>query len=403
MTEDMSARAFDACVVGAGVFGAWTALQLQREGANVLLLDQGRPTHPSASSGGAHRLMRAVYGNHHHYVRWAAAARPYWESLDSPESNGVLEPVGVLWLVDDQDYPGDCIDACRSVGVEVRELEIDEARKRYPHVSFDIGVSKVYLEGPAGFLRAAEACRATIANFEKNGGVVRTRSVRPGAVAGGKMTALLDDHGRAIEAGQFVFACGPWLPEMFPREIGELIAITRQVEHQFEIPMVDELPPACIDFGSPIFYGLCDIENDGGTRRCLLKVGEDTRGMRLRSVADLGDARAEDEARVRHLLAKRFPAFQDARCRQRRACMYSNTPTGDYLIDRHPEAENAWFAGGGSSHAFKMGPMVGKLVAELATGDLAKTPPRFSLKAHRHALTKQRAEGEESGRTTVFD
>ena len=59
-----------------------------------------------------------------------------------------------------------------------------------------------------------------------------------------------------------------------------------------------------------------------------------------------------------------------------RVCQYENTATGDFLIDRHPEHENVWLAGGGSGHGFKHGPAVGEYVAGLIAG---KTTPEAAF------------------------
>jgi len=61
-----------------------------------------------------------------------------------------------------------------------------------------------------------------------------------------------------------------------------------------------------------------------------------------------------------------------------RVCQYENTSSGDFLIDRHPGAENLWFVGGGSGHGFKHGPVVGEYVAKRIL-DGAAGEPRFSL------------------------
>jgi glycine/D-amino acid oxidase-like deaminating enzyme len=62
-----------------------------------------------------------------------------------------------------------------------------------------------------------------------------------------------------------------------------------------------------------------------------------------------------------------------------RVCQYENSSNGDLLIDRHPEWSNAWLVGAGSGHAFKHGPAVGRLVANLVTGEASAAEPRFSL------------------------
>jgi glycine/D-amino acid oxidase-like deaminating enzyme len=73
-----------------------------------------------------------------------------------------------------------------------------------------------------------------------------------------------------------------------------------------------------------------------------------------------------------------MPALADAPIVESRVCQYENTSTGDFLIDRHPELENVWIAGGGSGHGFKHGPAVGEYVAGLVRGT-TEPEPRFSL------------------------
>jgi len=73
-----------------------------------------------------------------------------------------------------------------------------------------------------------------------------------------------------------------------------------------------------------------------------------------------------------------LPALRGAPIVETRVCQYENTSNGDFLIDRHPEAENVWFVGGGSGHGFKHGPAVGEYVAARVL-DGAAGEPRFSL------------------------
>src|SRR6185312_10075391 len=68
-------------VVGAGVFGAWTATHLQRAGHRVTLVDAHGPAHSRASSGGESRLIRAAYGKDAIYTRMALDSLPQWKAL----------------------------------------------------------------------------------------------------------------------------------------------------------------------------------------------------------------------------------------------------------------------------------------------------------------------------------
>jgi glycine/D-amino acid oxidase-like deaminating enzyme len=70
---------------------------------------------------------------------------------------------------------------------------------------------------------------------------------------------------------------------------------------------------------------------------------------------------------VRQYLGFRFPGMKDAPLLETRVCQYEDTPDGNFIIDRHPEASNVWLVGGGSGHGFKHGPALGEMVAELVT------------------------------------
>ena len=74
---------YDFAVIGAGVFGAWTARQLRRSGASVVLLDAYGPANSRASSGGETRVIRMGYGPDDLYTRWAIRSLPEWRQLES--------------------------------------------------------------------------------------------------------------------------------------------------------------------------------------------------------------------------------------------------------------------------------------------------------------------------------
>jgi glycine/D-amino acid oxidase-like deaminating enzyme len=115
-----------------------------------------------------------------------------------------------------------------------------------------------------------------------------------------------------------------------------------------------------------------DIESRG------LKIAFDEHGERVDPDTQSRIVSAETTKAVRSYVARRFPALRDVPIVETRVCQYENTSSGDFLIDRHPEMENVWFAGGGSGHGFKHGPAAGEyLAAQLLDG--AKPEPRFSL------------------------
>src|SRR5262245_44719712 len=97
-------RTFDFVVVGAGVFGAWTARFLQQSGGSVALLDAYGAANSRASSGGETRIIRLGYGPDELYSRWAMRSLPLWqEFFDAAAATHLFHKTGVLWLTNDAD------------------------------------------------------------------------------------------------------------------------------------------------------------------------------------------------------------------------------------------------------------------------------------------------------------
>jgi sarcosine oxidase len=194
-------------------------------------------------------------------------------------------------------------------------------------------------------------------------------------------------NGQRISADVFVFACGPWLPKLFPDLLGRRIYPTRQEVFFFAPPAGDRRfsplqLPVWIDFTDPRGpYGFPDLERRG------FKLAFDRHGAAFDP--DSGDRTPGlgSVAEAHSFLAQRFPALSHAPLAEFRVCQYENTSNGDFLVDRHPELENVWLVGGGSGHGFKHGPAVGEhLSARILDGAAAE--PRFTLASK--AETQQR-------------
>jgi glycine/D-amino acid oxidase-like deaminating enzyme len=66
---------------------------------------------------------------------------------------------------------------------------------------------------------------------------------------------------------------------------------------------------------------------------------------------------------------ERFPALADAPILETRACHYESSVTRNFIIDEHPDWQNAWITGGGSAEAFKQGPVLGEYIAHRILDD----------------------------------
>jgi glycine/D-amino acid oxidase-like deaminating enzyme len=187
--------------------------------------------------------------------------------------------------------------------------------------------------------------------------------------------------GEKLSAARYVFACGPWLPKLFPDLLGRRIFPTRQEVFFFRPSAGDDrfgpgALPGWADFNAgDIFYGFPDLEGRG------FKIGHDLHGPAMDP--DKGDRTPSPAAlaEVRAYMERRFPALRGAPLSEARVCQYENSANGDLLIDLHPARPNVALVGAGSGHGFKHGPAVGAYAARLIMGTLAVPEPRFSLAA----------------------
>jgi glycine/D-amino acid oxidase-like deaminating enzyme len=366
----MSARTLHSphvAVVGAGAFGGWTALWLRRRGCRVTLLDAWGPGHSRSSSGGESRVIRGLYGPDQVYVDWVVRSFAVWRESEARWGTRLYQPTGVLWMFSADDaYARTSIPLLAEARMTVREMAVEAARRRFPQIDFQ-GIRSVFFEETAGWLAARRACQAVAAAFVEEGGELLQEAVRPGPVRGGRMERLETANG-SLEADAYVFACGPWLGSLFPEVVGDAVRPTRQEVHFFGTPAGDPRfqegkLPVWLELGEHSFYGIPGNEHRG------FKVADDARGVPIDPTSADRTPTAELVEQARRYLALRFPALAGAPLVESRVCQYENSPDGDFLIDRHPEAGNVWLAGGGSGHGFKLGPAVGEHTAGLVLGE----------------------------------
>jgi len=370
---------WDAVVIGAGVFGAWTATHLSRQGKRVLLLDAWGPAHARASSGGESRMTRAGYGADEIYTRMAWASLDEWRSLSGRSGLPIFHRTGVLFFAPRIDaYFEQSIAVHRRLGLPIEMLDEAMLRRRFPMIDFE-GITAGLYEPGFGALMARRAVQTLVREFVRGGGEYRQGRIVAPPAEGTRLDRIITDAGERIDGDRFVFACGPWLGRVFPDLLGRRIFPTRQ-EVFFFAPEAGDTNyavgslPGWADFnGGDIYYGFPDLEGRG------FKIAHDAHGPAMDP--DTGDRTPSQGALddVRAFMARRFPDLARRPLNEARVCQYENSSNGDFLIDRHPAWENVVLVGGGSGHGFKHGPAVGRYAAALALGQLRTPEPRFSL------------------------
>jgi sarcosine oxidase len=354
----------EAVIVGAGTFGASLAWWLARSGERVTLVDQFEPGDSRASSGGETRLYRCSHGPDSEYTAMAWRARALWCELEEESGEALLVNCGMAWFAHrDDGWEAASERTLAAQQIPVERLDIASATSLYPSFRGE-DLAFVLFEPEGGVLRAERSMRTLAAQAVSHGArIVRSRASPDGAAV------VLEDSTR-IEGDVVVWACGPWLPKLFPDLVS--LRVTQQEllfldgGEAWRAPRV----PAWCDYENSR-YGTADIDGVG------VKAAIDDEGPLLDPDADLPNT-SSTEVDVRAYLRERFPALERAPLKGTRSCRYEITADTRLIGAPHPEHSSVWIVGGGSGHGLKHGPpMAERLATAFASG--TTLPADFAL------------------------
>jgi len=357
-------KTWDVAVIGAGVFGAWSAYWLRKAGLHVILLDAYGAANSRSSSGGESRIIRAAYGEDDFYSRWAVRSLPQWKELAARCGQEIFHETGVLTFSDNTtDVVAQSSRTLERLGIAHERLGAAELAKRFPRIGLK-GNEVGLLEPHSGTLMARRGVRILVEELVRQGVDYRVAAAAPPS-SKGRLSSIATTGNETISARMFVFACGPWLPKVFPELLGSYVQPERAEVYFLGVAPGDtrfcppQMPTWIYKSKDVEAYGMPVLENRG------FKVAVDK--LSLPADPDTMDREPTPpyRAQLRAFVAERFPDLRDAPVIETRVCQYENTETGNYLVDRHPEMENVWIVGGGSGHGFKNGPAMGEYVASV--------------------------------------
>jgi sarcosine oxidase len=320
---------------------------------------------------------------------WQRRALEHWRALERDAGTQLFVQAGVVWLANEaQTFEAESLATLTALNIPVERWTPDDLAVRFP-VLDPTGVPWAMYEPEAGALMARKGVTAAIESFESQGGEVVTGRVRAPEGAddgwpGGQLGRVELEDGPTIEADAFVFACGPWLPDLFPATIGGLIEPHRQDVMHFQVPEGHHRydagsMPAWIDFEGS-FYGFPSFDG------LSIKACPDWLGPVERCDESARECADETIEASREVLRRRLPGVAEQPVVRTWTCFYEVTPDAHFVIDRHPSLGDVWIAGGGTGHAFKHGPVIGEYLAALVTDDrphiaeLAPPDERFAIR-----------------------
>ena len=354
------AERFDAVVVGAGITGASTAYHLKKRGVERVLL-----TERDAPAAGGTGKSAAVIRQHYStplLVRLTQASIGMFAAMtDELGQDGGYVASGWCFLISQAMRAGaeQNIAMQQGLGVDTRLLDEAEIDERMPWLNPD-GVAAVAYEPEGGYADPVQATEAYVGAFRNLGGSFRQKTPARALVREGeRITGILTDD-EAISAGAVVNAAGPWA--RFLAESGGLDLELRSVREQdtvWEARPGRPVPEVSVSNGVDAIYLRPLGEGRFVLGRGFPKDYVDVDPYNYKMTAD-DDFIAVVQERAEH----RFPPLAGMRLVTAYAALYDVTPDWYPFTGPRTGLDGYYDASGGSGHGFKIGPAIGKELAD---------------------------------------
>jgi sarcosine oxidase len=360
-------------VVGAGLSGAATAWQLAARGHDVTILERSVPAAHDGSSHGSARIFRYAYPDEF-YTRAVLESKVMWDELDRSSGLELITPFGAVDYGPER-QPEHLAGILAETGVEHELLSAADARTRWPQIAFD---TPVLWHPGAGVIDAEGSVNAMVAQAVQLGARLLTGWNVADVEKRGAGYRLVSAGEETLDAGNVIISAGGWLPQLLDRLslpegfLGAMPEFTVRQEQAYHFRYRNAAPwPTFIHKSADIqTYGLPGGRDAGFGGQ---KVAEYNGGQFIPSAAQqTGQVDPDNRRRVVDYVRKYLPGL-DPEPYAETTCLFTNTPTEDFLIDR---ADNLTVLSPCSGHGAKFAPLIGQWAADLATGT-ADVPARF--------------------------
>jgi len=353
--------------VGLGVVGLSTTLALAARGHDVLGIDRFGIGHPLTSSTGASRTFRVAYDDVR-YVRLAREAIDRWRRLERDRDVAILHATGQVDL-----GPRDRLDAL-AAAMRAGDVAFDEldgrVASRFPELVASQSEPALF-HPDAGTVLADVAMRA----LAEAASAVGAEIAAPERVFGVEVRdegVVVRTDARVVSAERVVIAAGPWSGPLL-RDVGlevPLAPAIGQVTFLAAPELVDR--PALVEWPAVDAVGVYGHPVPGVGYKIAFDAGAD--GAWDPDATAWTPDRAEQD-RLLAWAARRLATVEPVVDLTQRH-PWTMTPDGDFVIDRRGAVT---IAVGCSGHAFKFGPALGELVADVAEGIDRRERPLFAL------------------------
>jgi len=358
---------WDVAVIGLGAMGSAISYYLTQQGARVVGVDRFDPPHTFGSSHGQTRVIREAYFEHPAYVPLLQTAYTNWEKLEAESGDSLLLQTGGLMLgKPDSTLIQGSRESAERYGIAHEILSQPEIMSRYP--AFSLPTDMIGLKEQRAGLLYPEKCIASYLDLARRAGaeILTNQPLLNWQREGSGF--VLQTSESELRCNKLVIASGAWTGSLLP-ELALPLQVTRQVLFWFETPepnpnpnpfAIGQFPIFLLEYGPDEFlYGFPD-QGEG------FKIAQHLPGRPQDPDLLSQSVEPAEIEQMTEFLARFFPALSSkhpAKLSKTAVCMYTNTPDGHFLIDRHPEHDALWLVSPCSGHGFKFASALGDVLA----------------------------------------
>ncbi len=363
---------FDVIVIGCGAVGSATLHSLASAGVNVVGIDRYYPPHDKGSSHGQSRIIRQAYFEHPDYVPLLHEAYRGWIELQEQTDQKLLHQVGLLQVgpVDGFLIPG-VLASAAAHQLPLERISGDAIQNCFPGFRAEREMVGLF-EKQAGYLLVEESIQAYLDCAQRAGAKIHIHSDPAHWQSNGK-TIRVESGTEVFCADRLVITTGSWSGHLL-NSLGIELRVVRK--HVYWIANEsakyrDGSPVFFFETPRGYFYGFPQLDHRG------IKVANHQGGEEVTNPDLLNTSvDPEDQNRIHEFLRKFVPDISE-KVTDHQVCMYTRSPDGHFIVDRHPEYSHVVFAAGLSGHGFKFAPALARAIADIISDKELKLPIDF--------------------------
>ncbi len=374
-------QSFDVIVIGGGIMGCSTALELARRGVKVGLFEKG--SIGAGPSGKSSAIIRQHYSNELTARMALYSLRVFQNFAERVGGECGFTNTGFVALVNAADQAGleANIALQQKVGIDTKLIAPETLREMVPGLATADSVAAAY-EPESGYADPyltvtsyAQAARQAGVTVMQHTAVSNVR------FSGGKVSGV-DTAKGSYDAPIVINATGAWSAQV-AQMAGVQVPINacRVQVAFFRRPAGHEAPhPVVADFINATYFrsetGQLTLVGliDPGEADAIVNPDRFPEGVDDSFILDAGER-----------LIIRYPAMEQSQSTGGYASLYAITPDWHPIVDELPAGSGFYVCSGFSGHGFKLGPAVGLMMAERALQVADPTFDTVFFRASRYA------------------